>query len=128
MNKSVSGELGWTSNEFKYAGQIDNNMNNFHAILKYKPIKQLLLRGQYAYTQANDLYKQLTTGVVDYKSHNSFAADLVLRTGDHTELLVQYGVSGYATSNTLVSLSPYGDSFPVLDNQDFIRIAFQGRF
>lgn len=128
VNKKVSGEAGWTKNEFKYAGQIDNNINNFRIAMKYTPVQQFLLRGQYSYTEVNDLSKQLNTGILDYKSHHGVAADLVWRTGDHTELLFQYGVSGYMTSNTLFSLSPYGDSFSVLDTQDFIRIAFQGKF
>lgn len=119
--------IDYTRNEFKSAGQIDDNMNHIGFEAGYLPTKKLGLYFKYVYSRWNDLTLMQQGYDKIYLSHHDFFGELrYLPTGDD-ELVFQYGESG--RSNVITTYSdPFNTGQPVLDTQHIVRLYYRRKF
>jgi hypothetical protein len=120
--------IDYTRNEFKSAGQIDDNINHIGFETSYMPTKKIGLNFKYTYSRWNDLTRMLT-GAYDkiYLGHHNVFVEFRYFPSQYDELVLQYGESGRAPIAT-VAFDPFGGGSPVLDTQHIVRGYYRRKF
>jgi tetratricopeptide (TPR) repeat protein len=119
--------LDYTRNEYKGAGQINDNMNHVGMELVYSPTSKLGFYLKYVYSRWNNL-NRLTAGEnKTYVGSHNFFGELNYRVSEDEEFIVQYGEFGRAPVAS-VSDDPYGGSLSALDTQHIVRLFYSRRF
>ncbi|MDD5653841.1 MAG: hypothetical protein PHT31_06775, partial [Candidatus Omnitrophica bacterium] len=119
--------LDYTRNEFKSAGQIDDNMNHVGFEANYSPTKKMAIYFRYSYSRWNDLERMLEGFDKIYLGHHNFFAEFKYMPSPDDELALQYGESGRSPIAT-VSYDPFGGSQATLDTQHIVRAYYRKRF
>lgn len=119
--------LDYTRNEFKSAGQIDDNINHIGFEAAYRPNKKFGVYLKYIFSRWNDVNLMLGGASHYYLSHhNVFAEFRYLPTSDD-ELILQYGESGRSNLSTKYT-DPFNLGTPALDTQHIIRTYYRRKF
>lgn len=119
--------LDYTRNEFKSAGQIDDNINHIGLEVGYTPTKKLGLYTRYTYSRWNDL-TLMRQGYSDYYlGHHSFFGELRYLPTSDDEFILQYGDSGRSPI-AIINFDPYGGSLSTLDTRHIFRIYYRRKF
>jgi hypothetical protein len=119
--------LDYTRNEFKSAGQVDDNMNHVGFEMNYSPIKKLEFYFKYTYSRWNDL-NQMTLGQSDYYfSHHNFFTEIRYRLSEDEEFTFQYGEGGRSPIAT-VTYDPFGAGLLTLDTRHIVRMYYRRKF
>ncbi len=126
-NNKVKIGLDWTHNDYRYAGQIDSNINHIGFNFEYKPWEKCIFYFQYVYSKWNDI-NRLISGESDlYQGHHNFFAEFRYQPTSVDEFLFQYGVTTRGIAHELI-YDPYGGSLAVLDTQHIFRIYYRKKF
>lgn len=119
--------LDYTRNEYKSAGQIDDNVNHVGFELAYMPNKKIGLYLRYVYSRWNDLTLMTQGYNKVYLGNHNFSSEFRYMPSDDDEFVLQYGESGRTAISTL-TLDPYGTSLPTLDTQHIFRLYYRRKF
>jgi len=120
-------ELDWTHNDYKYAGQIDDNINHVGLGLEYKIREDLFFFFKYVYSKWNDVNKLISGEENLYDDHHNFFTELKYKVTPESEFLLQYGVFSRGLVGELI-YDPYGGYLPVLDTQHIVRLFYRRKF
>lgn len=119
--------LDATRNEFKHAGQIDDNINHIGVELAYTPTERLGLFFKYINSYWIDLAKMNDRGGASYDSHHNIFGEIRYRLKENGELSLQFGEAAI-TPLSIVAFDPFGGSLPTLDTQHIVRIYYTEKF
>jgi hypothetical protein len=127
LSEALELYLDYTRNEFKSAGQIDDNINHVGLEAAYRPTKKLGFYFKYIYSRWNDVNLMMKGADHYYLGHHDvFFEFRYLPTGDD-ELIVQYGDSGRANIATKYT-DPFNLGMPTLDTQHIFRTYYRRKF
>ena len=126
--QTVEVGLDWTRNEFRHAGQIDDNLNHIGLTAGWAPIPKLLLVGRYVASRAVDITSENAGEGSKMHAHHSLYSELRWNLNTTSHFDVEYGVGAFGLSRVLFSLDPAGDYYPTLDTEHLIRIRYTSRF
>jgi hypothetical protein len=119
--------LDYTRNEFKSAGQIDDNINHVGLEFSYLPTKQVGMYFRYTYSRWNDINRMLDGYDKIYLSHHNFFTEFrYLPTADD-EFVMQYGESGRSPVS-VINFDPFGGSLATLDTCHILRLYYRRKF
>jgi len=127
LTDTVGIGVDYTRNEFRGAGQIDNNMNHIGFELTYDPNENLTWYFKYVYSLWNDIDRMVDGETDIYNSHHNFFAELSYRPSEVDEFLCQYGVYTKGAVGELI-FDPYGGTSEVLDTQQVVRLYYKRKF
>lgn len=119
--------LDYTRNEFKSAGQIDNNMNHIGFEASYVFSKKLGFYLQYTYSRLNDITLMREGKSKYYLEHHDFFSELRYKFSSDDEFVMQYGESGRSPV-AITSFDPFGGSVATLDTQHIFRLYYRRKF
>lgn len=119
--------LDYTRNEFKSAGQIDDNINHIGFEASYLPFKKLGVYFKYVYSRWNDLTLMTQGYSKYYLSHHNFFTELRYLPDDFDEFVFQYGEAGRSNVSTTYT-DPFSSGLPVLDTQHIFRVYYRRKF
>jgi len=119
--------LDYTRNEFKSAGQVDDNMNHVGFEANYSPTKKLAFYIRYTYSRWNDLNRMLNGLSKIYLGHHNFFAEFKYMPSADDEFSMQYGESGRSPIST-TAYDPFGGSLATLDTQHIMRMYYRRKF
>lgn len=119
--------LNYTRNEFKSAGQIDDNMNHIGFEAAYLPTKKLGLYARYVYSRWNDLTLMQQGYSKIYLAHHNFFTEFRYLPCETDELIMQYGESGRSPIGQ-ISTDPFGGALLTLDTQHIVRLLYRKKF
>ena len=119
--------LDYTRNEFKSAGQIDDNINHVGLEFSYLPTEKVGMYLRYTYSRWNDINRMLDGYDKIYLSHHNFFTEFrYLPTADD-ELVMQYGESGRSPVS-VINFDPFGGSLATLDTCHIVRFYYRRKF
>ncbi|MCD6583269.1 MAG: hypothetical protein J7K71_01080 [Candidatus Omnitrophica bacterium] len=127
VNDKTSIGLDWTHNDYKYAGQIDDNINHIGFELEYLPWEKLSFYFKYVYSKWNDINRLISGEAELCRGHHNFFTELRYRATSNDEFLFQYGVTSRGLIGELI-YDPYGGSLAVLDTQHIFRMFYRRKF
>ena len=119
--------LDFTRNDFRSAGQINDNMNHIGFEVGYIPFKKLGFYLKYTYSQWNDLAAMAAGGSDYYNGHHNVFMEVRYLPVKDSELIMQYGEGGYAAVGT-VNFDPFGGALMTLDTQHIFRLFYKKKF
>ncbi|MDD5018806.1 MAG: hypothetical protein PHH75_01505 [Candidatus Omnitrophica bacterium] len=119
--------LDFAFNEFKEAGQIDDNMNHYGLEIAYTPTTKLSFLFKYVYSRWIDMLWLNATGQKVFEGHNNFFLEGRYRMEKNAELIFDYGVGGLTPLGS-ATYDPFGGSLAVLDTQHIFRLYYKKRF
>ncbi len=119
--------LDYTRNEFKSAGQIDDNINHIGFEASYFPVKKLGLYFRYTYSRWNDLNLMQQGYSKYYLGHHNIGTEFRYLPALDNEFVMQYGESGRSTVST-ATFDPFGTALPTLDTQHIFRLFYRKKF
>lgn len=119
--------LDYTRNEFKSAGQIDDNMNHIGFEVSYAPTKKIGFYTRYTYSRWNDLTLMTQGYSKYYLGHHNFFGEFRYFPSKDDEFVMQYGESGRSPIAT-ITFDPFGTALPTLDTQHIFRIYYRRKF
>lgn len=125
--KNLDIYLDYTRNEFKSAGQIDDNMNHIGLEVSYLPTKKLEVYLRYVYSRWNDLTLMRQGYSKYYLGHHNFFTEFRYSPTSDDELVMQYGESGRSPIATHTS-DPFGGSLTTIDTQHIFRLYYRRKF
>jgi len=119
--------LDYTRNEFKSAGQIDDNINHIGFEAAYLPVKKLGVYFKYIYSRWNDLTLMTQGYSKYYLGHHNLFAELRYLPGADDELVLQYGEAGRSNIATTYT-DPFNAGVPTLDTRHILRMFYRRKF
>jgi tetratricopeptide (TPR) repeat protein len=119
--------LDYARNDFKSAGQIDENMNHVGIEASYLPTKKLGLYFRYTYSRWNDLTRMRAGYDKYYLGHHNVFGEVRYAPFKEDELILQYGESGRSNIAT-TTYDPFGSSLLTLDTRHIVRIFYRRKF
>jgi hypothetical protein len=119
--------LDFAMNQFKEAGQIDDNMNHYGLEIAYVPTAKLSFLFKYVYSRWIDMLMLNATGARIYEWHNNFFIESRYKMERDAELIFDYGVGGITPLGSS-TYDPFGGSLAVLDTQHIFRLYYRKRF
>lgn len=119
--------LDYTRNEFKSAGQIDENMNHIGFEAAYLPNKKLGIYFRYVYSRLNDLTLMRQGYSKYYLGHHNFFSEFRYLPTPDDEFVLQYGESGRLPIFVTIA-DPFGSGLLTLDTQHILRIYYRRKF
>lgn len=119
--------LDYTRNEFKSAGQIDDNINHVGFEASFIPTKKLGFYFRYSFSRWNDINRMLGGFNKIYLSHHNFFSEFRYLPGIDDELVFQYGESGRSPLATITT-DPFGGSLQTLDTRHIFRLYYRRKF
>lgn len=119
--------LDYTRNEFKSAGQVDDNINHVGLEVSYLPTKKFGLFFKYTYSRWNDVNRMLSGQNKIYLGHHNFFSEFRWFPGTDDQFVLQYGESGLTPIST-VSYDPFGGSLAALDTRHIVRLFYRRSF
>ena len=118
--------LEYTKNDYKFASQIDNNINHIGFEADYDITENLSLKFNYTYSQCYDL--QTRDEGLDYKSHHNVFVNLDYKMEDKGVFTLQFGEAAFLPYSMMFTTSPYGGFLPTLDTAHIVRAYFSRKF
>jgi hypothetical protein len=121
--------LDYTRNPYKFAGNIDDNMNHFGIETAYVPFPKIGFFLRYTFSQWYDIGRLLNNQVLDYRGFNNIFFETRMILPKDVTLSIQYGVGpayNVQTSSSDPLLAFY--STAVIETQHVVRIVFDKRF
>jgi len=119
--------LDFAMNQFKEAGQIDDNMNHYGLEIAYVPTAKLSFLFKYVYSRWIDMLMLNAAGARIYDWHNNFFIESRYKMDKDAELIFDYGVGGITPLGS-ATYDPFGGSLAVLDTQHIFRLYYRKRF
>lgn len=119
--------LDYTRNEFKSAGQIDDNMNHVGIEVSYVPTKKFGLFFRYTYSRWNDINRMLSGFDKIYLGHHNFFTEFRYSPTPDDEFAFQYGESGISPT-AITTFDPFGGSLATLATRHIVRMYYRRRF
>lgn len=119
--------LDYTRNEFKSAGQIDDNINHIGFEASYMPTKKLGLYFKYTFSRWNDLTLMNQGYSKYYLGHHNFFGEFRYLPSTDDEFVMQYGEAGRANVYTKYT-DPFSVGIPTLDTQHILRLYYRRKF
>jgi len=119
--------LDYTRNEFKSAGQIDDNMNHIGCELSYQFSKKMGVFLRYTYSRWNDINRMLSGEDKIYLGHHNYFTEFRFYPSEDDELSLGYGESGISPVAT-VTFDPFGGSVATLDTRHIVRVYYRKKF
>ncbi len=119
--------LDYTRNEFKSAGQIDDNINHIGLEVSYLPTKKIGLAFKYTYSKWNDLTLMQQGYSGYYLGHHNVFTEFRYMPSLDSEFVMQYGESG-TTALATAFVDPFGSSLPTLNTQHIFRLFYRKKF
>ncbi len=114
--------LNYTHNGFKFAGPIDNNMNQIGAQLYFMPNDKFGVAFEYTYARFwDDLVSRQIAG------HHNFFTQFRRKFSVFDELIFEYGVGSHSSYGTGV-IDPLGGGEMVLDTRHIFKISYNRKF
>ncbi|MBU3933813.1 MAG: hypothetical protein KKH11_04035, partial [Candidatus Omnitrophica bacterium] len=118
--------LEYTKNDYKFASQVDDNINHIGFEADYDITDSLSLKFNYTYSQCYDL--QARDEGLDYKSHHNVFVNLDYKMEDKGVFSLQFGEAALLPYSTMATTSPYGGFLPTLDTAHIVRAYFSRKF
>ncbi len=118
--------LEFTKNDYKFAGQIDDNINHIGFEADYDMTENLSLKFNYTYSKCYNVQERGEG--LDYKGHHNVFVSLDYRFEDKGVFTVQFGEAAIQPYSTMVFTSPYGGFLPTLDTAHIVRAYFSRKF
>lgn len=121
--------LDYTRNPYKFAGNIDDNMNHFGIETCYVPFPKVGFYLRYTFSQWYDLGRLLNNQVLDYRGFNNIFFETRMVLPRDVLMSIQYGVGpayNVQTSSSDPLLAFY--STAVIETQHVVRIVFDKKF
>ncbi len=125
--EKLSMYLDYTRNEFKSAGQIDDNINHIGLEFSYLATKKSAFYCKYTYSRWNDVNLMLEGKSKYYLGNHNFFAEFRYLPGPDSEFIIQYGESGRAPVYTSSS-DPFGSGLATLDTRHIVRLFYRKKF
>ena len=119
--------LDYTRNEYKYAGQISDDMNHAGIEIGFYPSKRWGIFTKYAFSQVNDLVRMNTGEGVFYENHHNFFLESRFSFSADDQFTFQFGEFGRSPIASLFT-DPFGGSSGVLDTQYIYRLYYRRKF
>ncbi|MCM8801452.1 MAG: hypothetical protein NC912_05550, partial [Candidatus Omnitrophica bacterium] len=122
--------LDYTCNEYKKAGQVDDNMNHMGLELRYMPFSKLAIFFKYTYCRWQDLDK-LTEGITKVFGHHNVFTELIYHKSKDEDFVLQYGEASrnpYLVEVLTIGWDPFGGSLRTIDTQHIFRLYYRRRF
>ncbi|MCM8779736.1 MAG: hypothetical protein NC914_01105, partial [Candidatus Omnitrophica bacterium] len=119
--------LDFTRNDFRSAGQIDDNINHLGFEIGYIPFKKLGFYLKYTYARWNDLTTMNNGGSDYYNGHHNIFTEIRYLPAKDSELIFQYGEGAYTPVGT-VNFDPFGGALMTLDTQHIFRLFYKKKF
>lgn len=119
--------IDWTKNDYKFAGQIDSNINHTGIEIEYFPSDKLSFYFKYVYSKWNDINRILYPEGDLCQDHHNFFFETKYQPTSSDEIIFQYGVFTKGEVGELL-FDPYGGTLSVLDTQHIFRIFYRKTF
>ncbi|MBI3087909.1 MAG: hypothetical protein HYY91_03380 [Candidatus Omnitrophica bacterium] len=119
--------VDWTRNEFELAGQIDDNLNHVGVMAAWSPLTRLIVAGRYVISWAVDMADLNAGAGKRFTRRHSLFGRLLWKCSEHSNLYVDFGEAALGPS-ILFSIDPYGDYYPTLDTEHFVRVTYTSTF
>ncbi|VAX36755.1 hypothetical protein MNBD_UNCLBAC01-1269 [hydrothermal vent metagenome] len=119
--------LNYTRNPNKFAGQIDDSMNQIGFEATYLPTSKLGIFFKYTRSQSYDLFTLVNDQRLSFETHHNFFSELRYKMAKDEHFTFQYGVgpSPVLSSSTF---DPFGGAMLSLDTQHIFRAYYQRSF
>ena len=114
-------------NQFKQAGQVDDNMNHYGLEVAYEPNDRVSLLFKYTVSRWLDLVEQNLSGIQEYGWHNNFFFETRYHVDASSEFIFDFGVGGITPLGS-ASYDPFGGALAVLDTQHIVRAYYKKSF
>lgn len=118
--------LDFTKNDYKFAGQIDDNINHWGLEADYNITEELSLKLNYTYSKFYSV--QLRGEGLDYQGHHSVFVNLDYEMEDKGVFSLQFGEAALLPYSTMFATSPYGGFLPTVDTAHIVRAYFSRKF
>ena len=119
--------LDYARNEFKSAGQVDDNINHVGIEMDYSPSNKFDLYLRYTYARWNDLTLMRQGYSKYYLGRHNFFGEFRYAPSQDDEFIFQYGESGRSPI-TINTFDPFGGSIMTLDTRHIVRIYYRRKF
>lgn len=119
--------LDYTRNEFKSAGQIDENINHIGLEADYRLSDKMGFYLRYTFSRWNDLNRMTSGFDKVYLGHHNFFMEFKYLPAEDNELVMQYGESGRSPI-AITGFDPFGGSISTLDTRHIIRLYYRRKF
>ncbi|MFH0877481.1 MAG: hypothetical protein V1863_04580 [Candidatus Omnitrophota bacterium] len=119
--------LDFAYNEFKQAGQIDENINHYGLEVAYQPTRKLSFLFKLTYARWLDMLYLNASGLDKYEWHTNFFMESRYKTDESSEFIFQYGVGGISPIGSS-TFDPFGGALLVLDTQHIFRLYYKKKF
>jgi len=116
-----------TKNDYKYASQVDDNMNHLGFEADYDVTEKLSLKLNYTYSKSYDLFLQ-TQGELEYRDHHNVFVNLDYKMEEKGVFSLQFGEAALLPYSTMFTTSPYPGFLPTVDTAHIVRAYFSRRF
>lgn len=126
-NDALKLRLEFTKNDYKYASQVDDNINHLGLEAIYNITDNLALTFNYTYSKTYNLYQQ-TVGWLKYEGHHNVFVNLDYKMEDKGVFTLQFGEAAILPYNTMFTTSPYGGFLSSLDTAHILRAYFSRKF
>jgi hypothetical protein len=118
--------LEFTKNDYKFAGQIDDNINHLGLYATYDITDKISLRFDYTYAKCYDIQKR--NEGLDYQAHHNVFINLDYKMDDKGIFSLQFGEAALLPYTTAFTTSPYPGYLPTLDTAHIVRAYFTRKF
>jgi hypothetical protein len=122
--------LDYTCNNYRKAGQVDDNMNHVGIELAYTPMPKFSMFLKYTYSRWQDL-QSIAQGIEKTIGHHNAFAEFIYRLSADEDFTFQYGEASrdpYMGSVLDIGWDPYGGSLRTIDTQHIFRLYYRRRF
>jgi tetratricopeptide (TPR) repeat protein len=128
--KNLNFRIEFTKNDYKFAPQVDDNLNHIGFYCNWDVLPKLNFGFKYIYSRIYNLPNLSigTGGELIYQDHNNFYASVSYKMRETGILSLQYGESASLPLITAIGYSPYGDFVSTLDTQHIVRVTYTEKF
>lgn len=128
-SKDLKFRLEFTKNDYKFASQIDDNINHWGLEADWDIAENLALKFSYIYAKSYDIWKHNNEGGdLEYSGHHNVFINLDYKMEDKGVFTLQFGEAAVLPYTTMFTTSPYGGFLPTLDTVHIVRAYFSRRF
>ncbi|UCB56795.1 MAG: hypothetical protein JSV30_06280 [Candidatus Omnitrophota bacterium] len=130
-NDDLKLRVEFTKNDYKFAGQIDDNINHLGFEADWDITEKLSLQLNYTYARSYNLWKQVNgvaDGALEYEKHHNAFVNLNYKMDDKGIFTVQFGEGALMPYSAMFTTSPYSGFIPTLDTAHIIRAYFSRKF
>ncbi|MBN2097133.1 MAG: tetratricopeptide repeat protein [Candidatus Omnitrophica bacterium] len=125
-NDKLKLRLEFTKNDYKFASQIDDNINHWGLSADYDLTEKLSLG--FNYTLARTYNLQGRGQGLDYGRHHNVFINFDYKMDDKGVFSLQFGEGAVLPYSTMFTTSPYPGFLPTLDTAHIVRAYFSRKF